>query len=287
MTVWVVRVRVVRLTQADRFLLALQGASEALSAFEFPRCFSQNGLGERLGMKQSQISRESKRLLAEQLILSEKRRIEHETVKKNGYHPSQKGVQRIEELLDSLSSTEVWIRAEDGTLRRERLANILPSLNFTVTRDGLSIADLLRIAPRHEGAPFIDVDSTTPPSQPTDIAAEFIDSLLQLADLKRELGQNEEAITHLQKAADLHRRRGSKGGEMACLLAATRIDGQMDLARIINIAKYLTPDRLDDGWWQTLAEVLPRAERDEWLQAILEIKPNENIVARIKAVLER
>ncbi len=74
---------------------------------------------------------------------------------------------------------------------------------------------------------------------------------------------------------------------MACLLAATRLDGEMDLARIIKIAKNLTPNLLDKGWWQTLAEVLPQTERDEWLNAILETKPNENIAAHINSAIGR
>jgi DNA-binding MarR family transcriptional regulator len=278
-----------RITQVDRLLLALQGSPEHWSAYEYPLAYSQIGLCARLGMKQSQLSRESRKLTHSGHAEVERRRIQGEARRKNGYRLTEVGLAHLDSLLETILAQKVWLMGEAGLPEQHPLKEVLRRWG-AVDHEALALFETLRSAPQHEGLPFLEQEtllrrSTT--SLAPDMASELIDALQQLAKMKRDLGEVVAASENLLKAAQLHRKRGFASGELTCLLAASTISGDYEHDRVLELARDIEVEQLESGWWKTLADLLPTNLKGEWLMKIWQSKPGEEMAKHVAVELRK
>lgn len=224
--------RMPRVTNRERVLLALEEAREHAERYEVPRRFSQVGLAGRLGMAQSHVSRALKGLDDEALLTSERRRVSGERRRVMAYGLTEKGQDIASDLFDELHAVEILTEGEDGTLdllECESLFSRWRRKGWRSPADALALTDLLRSVEQHDGHPRMDV----PPElhsvdESADLSSETIGLHLELADLRRSQDDDEGAIEHLHRAAELHRKRGSIAGEARCLLAAATLGAELE-----------------------------------------------------------
>lgn len=272
-------------TQSERFLLSLEGAIEHSQAYEVPLRFSQNGLCDRLGMAQSHISRASKSLIEEGLIVRERRRVVDENRRVLTYIPTEKGIIKMTDLDQRINHQRVLSPGDDGLLVEFDFIELLEIWrveNHPIPRDMLCRADMLRIAPSHDELPLLERENALfeirLDSENADIASEAVGLLLELANIKKDLGLIEEAVHHLTRAAQLHRQRGSPSGEATCLLAAFKLNGEVD-QRLSHID--IRPENLDADWWQVMADALEEKKRLKWLKDIWYLEPGLPIAGHV------
>lgn len=279
-----------RITQVDRLLLALQGSPEHWSAYEYPLAYSQTGLCARLGMKQSQLSRESRKLIHSGHAEVERRRIQGQARRKNGYCLSEAGLARLDSLIDTVLAQKVLLMGAAGLPEQHHLKEVLRRWGIAVDHEALALVDTLRAAPQHEGLPFLEQETwlrRSSTSLAPDMASELIDALQQLAKLKRDLGEVEAASENLLKAAELHRKRGFASGELTCLVAASTIGGDYEHDRVLELARDIEVDQIESGWWKTLADLLPDNLRVEWLEKIIQSNPDAAMAENVARELRR
>lgn len=286
----------VRLTQADRFLVALQDAHQHLASFEMPARFSQNGLSDRLGMAQSHISRATKSLFSNGLITKQKRRVAGEVRRVNTYIPTERGIERIDELLDNVISQEVFTPGKDGLLKRMSYGDLLNDWRvqqIATPYDALGISDLLHQAPIHENLPLLETEAIFDnefSDMEADLASETIGYLLELATLQKNSGQFSKAFSSLNRASQLHRQRGSPSGEITCLIAAhgvnmgggnEQVTRKESFNRLIELCNRVEASEIKQSWWQPLADILPKEEKKKWLLKIWQTKPGLPIAGHV------
>ncbi len=222
-----------RITNRERILLALEDARSHFEQYEVPRRFSQPGMASRLGMAQSHISRAISKIADEGLLIQERRRVFGERRRINAYSLTERGGDVVFDLVQAMKAAAVLAPGSEGTLEQSSLLDLLNTWegdgNWRRPADGLGLADLVRDAERHDGMPMF----TSPPDaevelEVDDLSSETIGLHLELADLRQTQGDLTGAITHLERAANLHRKRGSKLGEIRCLLAAHTLGRPLD-----------------------------------------------------------
>jgi DNA-binding MarR family transcriptional regulator len=238
--------RAPRITNRERILLALEDAHEYETRYEIPRRFGQRGLAQRLEMAQSHVSRAINGLLEEDLVIAGRRRVAGEKRRVNAYSLTERGVDRLSDLIAALNDTTVLISGVDGTLEQHPLRSIAADLaNNYGSIDSLGMADLLRDAEIHDGMPLLS--SATLPAGlgsggmavgfdgnfsdsdvESDLSAEAIGLHLELVEMHVAAGRAGQAIEHLERAARLHRLRGSSEGEARCLLATAAMGATID-----------------------------------------------------------
>jgi DNA-binding MarR family transcriptional regulator len=214
-----------RITNRERILLALEDARNHFEQYEVPRRFSQPGMASRLSMAQSHISRAISKIGDEGLLKQERRRVFGERRRINAYTLTERGADVVFDLVRAMKSAAVLSPGPEGTLEQSSLLDLLNAWesdgSWRRPADGLGLADLVRSAEIHDGMPMFGA----PPDaeievEVDDLSSETIGLHLELADLRQSQGDLPGSINHLERAANLHRKRGSTLGEIRCLLAA-------------------------------------------------------------------
>lgn len=224
----------VRVTNRDRVLLALAEAPSFRSRFELPQRVAQKGLVARLNMAQAHVSRALSQLIDDDLVVAERRRVSGERRRVNTYDLTAAGERTVEDLLATMETTQVLTPDDAGALVHHTYRDLLEqwrSHGLSLPSDALGLTEWLREAPVHDGYPLLEPPDggLTDDDGPDDLASETITLLLELAELHRSSGRVRQATEHLQRAAELHRKRGSALGALRCRLAAASL-GAADAA---------------------------------------------------------
>ena len=223
--------RAPRITNRERVLLALVDAPDFQDQYELPRRFSQVGLSQRLGMAQSHVSRALNILMEEGIITQKRKRVVGERRRVTTYSLSDEGIELLHDLIENIEQADVLTLGEEGTLEQvelRKLVNIWTRRGGQQYPDALSLAELLREAPIHDGLPLLEAPpETVPQESDDDISSEAIGLHLELAELRRSQGDLNSALDHLDRAAKLHNKRGNPLGQVRCVLAAASLGAQI------------------------------------------------------------
>jgi len=220
-----------RITNRERVLLALVDAPDFQDQYELPRRFSQVGLSQRLGMAQSHVSRALNILIEEGLITHKRKRVVGERRRVTTYSLSGDGIEQLHDLIEDIERADVLTLGDEGTLEQielRKLVNGWTRRGGQQYPDALSLAELLREAPIHDGLPLLESPPEAVRPESDDLSSEAIGLHLELAELRRGQGDLNSALDHLDRAAKLHNKRGNPLGQVRCVLAAASLGAQIE-----------------------------------------------------------
>lgn len=269
-----------RITNRERVLLALEDAPDFQDQYELPRRFSQVGLSQRLGMAQSHVSRALNTLMEEGIITHKRKRVVGERRRVTTYSLSDEGIELLRELIENIEQADVLTLGEEGTLEEielRKLVDIWTRRGAQQYPDALSLSELLREAPVHDGMPLLE----TPPEavrreSDDDISSEAIGLHLELAELRRSQGDLNSALDHLDRAAKLHNKRGNPMGQVRCVLAAASLGAQIENPTVLisAVAEIREPTEKMDACLM-LHDALLSSSPESAVELLLEL-PNEH-----------
>lgn len=114
----------VSLTVAEKILLHLSAYSKFRESWEFPWTVTQEGVAQTINIRQSQVSREMKKLISDDYVVERSGHVKGEAKRRKGYFLQPRGSEFVQKMLKEIEQRSWTVRDDDGNINKLRFSEI-------------------------------------------------------------------------------------------------------------------------------------------------------------------